>query len=143
MERIRGTWEKDSHLQVVIQQLKRGQIVKHYSWFQDQLKRKRKFVVGKDDKIRREILQHYHDSALGGHSGINATYRRISGVFYWKILWKYVRELVRTCRIYQIHKPKLVVSPGLLQPLLIPQTNFSDILQTLLRDFQDLMGRML
>nr|GEU31625.1 gypsy/Ty3 retroelement polyprotein [Tanacetum cinerariifolium] len=32
-------------------------------------KRKRKVVVGNDPKLRKELVQHFHDEAIGGHSG--------------------------------------------------------------------------
>lgn len=42
-------------------------------------------------------------------------------------MWKAVRECVRNCSICQRYKPDNTANPGLLQPLPIPKTLFSDI----------------
>nr|GEU31244.1 hypothetical protein [Tanacetum cinerariifolium] len=40
-----------------------------YSWTGGILKRKGKVVVGNDLELRKELVQHFHDEAIGGHSG--------------------------------------------------------------------------
>ncbi|KAL6311823.1 hypothetical protein AAG906_025778 [Vitis piasezkii] len=51
------------------------------------------------NKLRREILNSFHDSPTGGHSGVYVTTKRISAVVYWKGLRKFVREYVRNCSL--------------------------------------------
>lgn len=53
--------------------------------------------------------------------------RRIAEVVYWKGMKKNVREFVRECQTCQANKYETVASPGLLQPLPIPQTVWSEI----------------
>nr|GEW76641.1 hypothetical protein [Tanacetum cinerariifolium] len=70
--------------------------------------------------IRSKLLEEYHSSTLGGHSGVLPTMRRLSTTFYWLGLKKDVTEFIRECRVcqqvkYPTHKPY-----GLLQPLPIP-----------------------
>ncbi|GKD60952.1 putative mitochondrial protein [Tanacetum coccineum] len=55
-----------------------------YTWQGDQLKRKDKWVVGPDDQLRKKMVLHFHTSAIRGHSGVQATYKRLSSFFYWK-----------------------------------------------------------
>lgn len=80
------------------------------------LKRKGKIVVGNERELREVILLHFHSSSVGGHSGINATYQRVCTIFYWKKLWKTIREFVRHCEVCHRYKLKLVAPLGLLQP---------------------------
>nr|GEV87650.1 hypothetical protein [Tanacetum cinerariifolium] len=40
-----------------------------YSWTDGILKRKGKVVVRNDLELRKELVQHFHDKAIGGHSG--------------------------------------------------------------------------
>lgn len=91
------------------------------------LLRKGKIVVGKDDQLRKDILLHYHDSALGGHSGTQATYKRISQTMYWKGLKKDVYNHVQACLVCQQHKGETIATPGLLQPIPIPDKVWNEL----------------
>lgn len=46
------------------------------------LYRKDKLMVGKKEKVIQELLQIYHDIALGGHSGMEAALKRLKMVFF-------------------------------------------------------------
>ena len=50
--------------------------------------RKTKLVVGLDDQLRKELLEAFHTSADMGHSGVEATMKRLNDVVYWKGLKK-------------------------------------------------------
>ncbi|KAL0411857.1 UNVERIFIED_CONTAM: hypothetical protein Slati_3775400 [Sesamum latifolium] len=54
---------------------------KHY--LQGILRKGHKICVGSHGEIRSRIIKAIHDSALGGHSGINGTYQRLKLLFYW------------------------------------------------------------
>ncbi|GKG64054.1 hypothetical protein Tco_0649304, partial [Tanacetum coccineum] len=43
---------------------------KHYSWTANQLLRKGKLVIGKDNDLRKALLRHFHSEGQGGHSGV-------------------------------------------------------------------------
>ena len=45
------------------------------------LKYKNRIYVGASTAFRQQLLQTFHSSALGGHSGIKATYYKIKKVF--------------------------------------------------------------
>ena len=53
--------------------------------------------------------------------------KRLGSVCYWKGLKKDVREFVRSCDVCQQFKYDAAASPGLLQPLPIPEKVWSDI----------------
>jgi len=61
-----------------------------------------------------------HDSGIGGHSGVSGTYARIKQLFAWPSMKQFVQEFVKQCPICQQAKTKRIKSPGLLQPLPIP-----------------------
>lgn len=111
----------------VIQQLQNGQSHKHYTWDQQQLRRKGKLVVGPDSGLRLKLLQWGHDSSIGGHSGRDATITRIKGLFHWKGLNKEVSAYVRNWQTCQSCKYEASAYPGLLKPLPIPQEVWMDI----------------
>lgn len=70
-----------------------------------------KSVIVEDLDLKQELMNHYRNSTVVGHSGINAIYMRIFVIIYWKNFWKYVKELVRFFNIYQRYKHKLVSTP--------------------------------
>lgn len=43
-----------------------------------------KVMVPRKEELRRDIMSHFHDSLVGGHSIIYRTWARITTNFYWK-----------------------------------------------------------
>jgi hypothetical protein len=66
-------------------------------------------------------MQGLHDSGIGGHSGITATYNRIKALFAWPNLKMSVQSFVQQCQVCQQAKVEHGKLPGLLQPLPIPE----------------------
>lgn len=91
------------------------------------LKKKGRLVVGKDVRLRQKLIGLFHNSAMGGHSGSQATYKRLQLVFYWKGMEREVRAFVRECTICQVCKYETNKPAGLLQPLPIPERIWSDL----------------
>lgn len=55
-----------------------------FFYYNDGLLRfKGKLYVGRTTELRTKIIQRMHESNMGGHSGIENTYQKISQVFYW------------------------------------------------------------
>ena len=128
LKRISHSWLTDPHLVHLIHKAKtKSGSISKYTWQGEQLRRKGKLMVGADSDLRLELLKYFHSSAEGGHSGVEATMRRISAVIYWKRLKRVVREFVRSCTICQKYKYDNAASPGLLQPLPIPDKIWTDI----------------
>lgn len=126
--KIQELWEKDPELKKLIQQLQQeGQERQQYEWVQGQLKRKGKLVVGNDETIKCLILQEFHDSFAGGHSGTEVTTKRIGSHFYWKGMKKDVKTYVRNCEICQRNKTENSLPAGLLQPLPVPEGIWEEI----------------
>jgi hypothetical protein len=54
-----------------------------------------KIWVGANVGLQTKLIQAFHASALGGHSGIQATYQRIHKLFAWHGLKLVVQEFVQ------------------------------------------------
>ncbi|KAH9666617.1 hypothetical protein KPL70_020713 [Citrus sinensis] len=78
-------------------------------------------------KLRKRLLNIFHGSVIGGHSGEQKTYARLSANFYWPQMRREVQQHVRECSICQQTKPENFCSKGLLQPLPIPSRVWEDI----------------
>lgn len=61
-----------------------------------------------------------HSGAVGGHSGVNATYNRMNFTFE-PGMRTMVTDIVGTCEICQLNKHENVATPGLLVPLPAPE----------------------
>ncbi|KAL4582831.1 hypothetical protein LXL04_007392 [Taraxacum kok-saghyz] len=77
--------------------------------------------------LRRQLLNEYHASTLGGHSGVLPRIRRISATFLWPRLKIEVTQFIRQCDVCQQIKAPTHKPYGLLQPLPIPSSVWSDI----------------
>jgi hypothetical protein len=77
--------------------------------------------VGNNRTAQHHILIALHDSGVGGHSGISATYARVRQIFAWPNLKSTVQDFVKQCQTCQQAKTERIKTPGLLQPLPVPQ----------------------
>jgi transposase InsO family protein len=80
--------------------------------------------VGNLPKLQQQLLSAFHDSAVGGHSGVPVTYRRLKQYFAWKGMKTAVHSYVQACITCQQAKPDRAKSPRLLQPLPIPEESW-------------------
>ena len=55
-----------------------------------------KYVQEKD---RAKIIEEMHDSAVGGHKGVNKTYRRIKQKYFWENIKDDVQNYIRKCLV--------------------------------------------
>lgn len=79
-----------------------------------------KVWLGGTPPMQQQIMQAFHASTTGGHSGFPVTYSKIRGLFAWPKMKKQIKTFVQTCLICQQAKPERVKYPGLLQPLPTP-----------------------
>lgn len=91
------------------------------------LRFKGKVWLGNNVQLQQKVLQALHESAIGGHSGIPVTIRRIKQLFAWGSLKKDVQAFVTSCPVCQQAKVERVKYPGLLQPLPVPESALSTI----------------
>ncbi|KAL8143658.1 hypothetical protein V2J09_016690 [Rumex salicifolius] len=119
---IAALWKSDPALQKIISDLQiDSSSHPQFTFVNQELRRHGKLVVGQDPSVKLHIFQWLHDSAIGGHSGRDATLQRIKSIFYWKGMNTEVQNYVRNCTTCQRNKYDLSTKPGLLQPLPIPE----------------------
>ncbi|PKA66820.1 putative mitochondrial protein [Apostasia shenzhenica] len=125
---IQNSWNADTQASDVINQLKQDVILdKPYSWNNNKLLWKGRLVVGKDLNLRRRIIQMIHADSTGGHSGFLPTLQRLKSIFYWRGMSKATKRELQECEVCQLSKYEPVASPGLLQPLPIPEGIWTDV----------------
>jgi hypothetical protein len=118
---IGTSYVTDSLYSDIIQQLSvNRQAVPHYSIHTSILRYKGKICIGSATDLKIKILSSLHSSAIGGHSGIKATYQRVHRLFHWPHRKKAVEQFVTECVICQCAKAEHCHYPGLLAPLPIP-----------------------
>ena len=91
------------------------------------LRYKGRVLVGTSGSLKSLLLDTFHKSALGEHSGERATYQRLKLVFYWPKMHHEVKEYVKICPICQKNKSEHTPYPGLLEPLLVPEMAWTHI----------------
>jgi len=88
---------------------------------------KDRLYIGENLALQTKLISSLHDSAVGGHSGIHATYQRIKQLYYWPGLKLAVEQYVKQCQVCQQAKPLHSKPAGLLQPLPPPEKPWQDI----------------
>jgi len=128
LKEIQAGYVTDGDIQGIITILQQqADSKKHYTWSQGVLRRKNKIVVPNNSGIKDTILRWLHCSGMGGHSGKEVTHQRVKGLFYWKSMVKDIQAFIRSCGTCQQCKSDNAASPGLLQPLPIPDRIWSDV----------------
>lgn len=81
---------------------------------------KNKVWLGNHTATHNAVLQAFHSSGPGGHSGITATYHKVKGLFAWLGMKQGIKDYVSKCQVCQQPKSKHFKLPSLLQPLPVP-----------------------
>lgn len=77
-------------------------------------------VVPKNDLLRTDILQWFHDAPIAAHPGAGIMLTAIAERFYWPNLDKDVKDFVASCEPCARSKHSTLPRAGLLQPLPVP-----------------------
>lgn len=127
LKEIHGHYDSDAEVKEIIDALKKKKTdnKRYYSWTQNVLRRKSKIVIPMVNELKDKILQWLHCCGSGGHSGRDVTYQRVKGLFYW--ISKGIQKYICICHVCQQCKYETVALPGLIQPLRIHNTIWSDI----------------
>lgn len=83
--------------------------------------------VGANSGLHTKLIESFHASPVGGHSGIQATYQRVKKLFCWEGIKQDVQNFVQQCQICQQAKHENCKYPGLLNPLPIPTKAWEDV----------------
>ncbi|CAA0835568.1 Unknown protein, partial [Striga hermonthica] len=125
---LRKSQDEDAHCRDVIEKLNVGHDEdKDHDMHDGLLLYRGRVIVPDAGSLREEIIQHFHDSKFGGHSGVFRTWMRIASTFYWPGMRGDVRDYVGRCDEYQRTKADARRPGGLLQPLPVPARIWEDI----------------
>lgn len=128
IQEVAHPWEEDAGLRDLIAQLQvKPDSLPGYTFRNGRLKFQDKLIVGPDMQLRKKFLNEFHNSPIGGHSGIRGTYERMSKFFRWSTMRQDVITFVRECDTCQQQKHETLASPGLLQPLPVPHKPWTDL----------------
>lgn len=83
--------------------------------------------IGNNSALQTKLIHAMHGTAVGGHSGVRATYQRVCKQYYWPGIKQQVEEYVKQCQLCQQAKYENTLPAGLLQPLPIPSRPWSHI----------------
>lgn len=88
---------------------------------------KRCLYVPEDSDLRNMIMRENHDIPISGHLGRDKTLANVKRYFYWVGMNDDVARYVSECPTCQVTKGSNKKTPGLLQPLPIPQRRWEQI----------------
>lgn len=91
------------------------------------IKYKGKIWIGSNTTLQTKLISALHDSAIGGHSGIQATYHRVKKLFFWSGLKMAIENFIKQCLACQQAKHTNLKPAGFLQPLPVPQDSWQDL----------------
>lgn len=100
LEEVVDTYAQDQQVQDVLTKLAvQSDAVPHFSLHNGLLKYKNRVWIGNVPAVKNKIMAVFHDSAVGGHSGVPVTYKRLKQLFAWQGMKKVVRTFVQECLI--------------------------------------------
>jgi hypothetical protein len=88
---------------------------------------KGKLFIPEASPLKKTLLEEFHSSTIGGHSGIHRTFGRLQENVFWYGMRKDVTQFVKSCSVCQQTKPANHSPYGLLQPLPIPDKVWEDV----------------
>ncbi|KAL5839257.1 hypothetical protein ACOSQ4_011865 [Xanthoceras sorbifolium] len=97
------------------------------AWVQEATALIPKLLIGNHANQEQKLVEEAHSSAMGGHSGIQGTMKRLQLYFFWDSMLREVTARVLECTVCQENKSLHNKPAGLLQPLPIPNTPWLDI----------------
>jgi hypothetical protein len=98
-----------------------------YALNQGVIRHKGRLWIGANTALQTKLISALHQSAVGGHSGVMATYQRLKKLFAWRGLKAAVEDYVRQCQVCQQCKHEHIKPAGKLQPLPIPHVPWQEI----------------
>ncbi|KAA3467428.1 reverse transcriptase [Gossypium australe] len=80
---VQESWQRDPRLKKIYFDIQvTTSLHPKHSWDGKFLRRRGKITVGTNEELRKELIDYFHNSALGGHSGVQATRNRLPNFLY-------------------------------------------------------------
>jgi hypothetical protein len=73
------------------------QQVPHYSLHSGLFRYHNRVWVGADLSLEQQLINEFHCSAWGGHSGVPITFMRLQQCFAWRCMKSAIKEFVQSC----------------------------------------------
>ncbi|XP_073149101.1 uncharacterized protein [Henckelia pumila] len=128
IEELKKAVRMDQELRDIIEKVQLGDNgSRHYSMINDCLLHRGRLVVPRSSLWVPKLLQEFHATPVGGHSGALRTYKRVANNFFWKGMRHDVNKFVVACDVFQKNKYDATSPAGLLQPLGIPKVIWEDL----------------
>ncbi|XP_073151826.1 uncharacterized protein [Henckelia pumila] len=128
IEELKKAVRMDQELRDIIEKVQLGDNgSRHYSMINDCLLHRGRLVVPRSSLWVPKLLQEFHATPVGGHSGALRTYKRVANNFFWKGMRHDVNKFVAACDVFQKNKYDATSPAGLLQPLGIPKVIWEDL----------------
>ncbi|KAL4025181.1 hypothetical protein IC575_013559 [Cucumis melo] len=129
LEVIKKEVYQDPKYEKIIKQLEQGEELteNNYSMQRGLLMYKNRLVILKQSSLIPVILDTFHNSVVGGHSGFLRTYKRAAAELFWEGMKADIKKHCEECLTCQRSKSLALSPAGLLVPLEIPQAVWSDI----------------
>jgi len=128
IEEAKGEWKQDPIIRKIIEDIQDGQLdSEQFSWKAGILWYKGRIYLGPHSELKIKVLQEAHSVPTAGHSEFLKTYHKAKQSFYWKGMKKDIQNFITKCEVCQRNKGETVKTPGLLQPLPIPNQRWEEI----------------
>jgi hypothetical protein len=101
--------------------------VPNFSLVNGVIRYKQRVWLGSNKPLQLDVIKALHDSPIGGHSGVPATYYKIKQLFFWTGMKADIYSYIHSCTVCQQAKPDRAKYPGLLQPLPVPSVSWEII----------------
>jgi len=136
-EKVLEAQQKDIEVDKVKEKIKLG--IETPFWILDDgmvLMGKRMYLPG-DQVLKEELLKEAHETRLNIHPGSIKMYNDLKEFYWWPNMKKQIADFVASCPVCQQVKVEHQKPAGPLQPLLIPQWKWEDIIM----DFVSMLPR--
>ncbi|MCH80314.1 Ty3/gypsy retrotransposon protein, partial [Trifolium medium] len=127
-EQIKAENGQDEKLQKIVKEVQQNpETWPGYEFKHGVLYYEGRLVISRKSMLIPTLLEEFHSTPQGGHSGFYKTYRRLAANVYWVGMKGTIQEFVRSCDVCQRQKYMASSPGGLLQPLPIPEKIWEDI----------------
>lgn len=86
-----------------------------------------KLRLSQHSELKVVLIKEFHESFIGGHSGVLKTFLRLSANFTWPHMKQEVKKFIEECQVCQSIKYPTSRPARLLQPISIPEQVWEDL----------------
>lgn len=142
IEQVIASYEQDIKcLQLITQLNIDSMAVQNFSLQNGIIRYKNKLYIGSTGQLQQQLIQNFHNSVFGGHSGEKAPLIRLQLIFYWPLMQQHVKTFIQECPVCQRNKSENIPYPGLLAPLPVPDRAWTHISMDFVEGLPNAQGK--